>query len=56
VIREVAPSLEEIRSPSDWCHEELLPLLPDLKLVLLFFLIGTHSFPTAFIIGREHFG
>ena len=23
VIREAAPSLEEIRSPSDWCHEEL---------------------------------
>jgi hypothetical protein len=33
----------------------LLPLL-DLNLVLLFFLIGTHSLPTAFIIGREHFG
>jgi hypothetical protein len=23
VIREAAPSLEEIRSPSGWCHEEL---------------------------------
>jgi hypothetical protein len=23
VIKEAAPSLEEIRSPSDWCHEEL---------------------------------
>jgi hypothetical protein len=31
---------------------------PDLNLVLLFFLIGTHSLPThcIFIIGREHFG
>ena len=33
----------------------LLPLLPDLNLVLLFFLIGIHSsFPTAFTIGQEH--
>jgi hypothetical protein len=23
VIKEAAPSLEEIRSPGDWCHEEL---------------------------------